>query len=359
MPAWPPAALAGANRYGSLGARQPAPSTDPIAMPTSPARPAIHIFNGFQNPYGGSEQEALSLYALLKDRADVRLWATSSKAARELMRQLPIRRVARRAGAFPDGGTYVFVGAHWRNKLWPYFVRKPRRLIYLYNTFHPKVVALTSSMPRLLGWPRTEYVLISAFQSRLSNLPGEVHPSPIDIERFHPAPHPPHPRIVIGRMSRDVPEKHHPDDIALYRELAHKGHALRLQGASCLADRLAAADGIELTPEGAMPAADFLQSLDIFYYRSHTHVETFGRVVFEAMACALPVVCHAHGGYADAIRHGENGFLFETTDEARKLLEQLAADAALRARLGAAARETIEELYSAAAQEERLGFYLR
>lgn len=330
-------------------------------MPISPARPAIHLFNGFQNPYGGSEQEALSLYALLKDRADVHLWATSSKVSRDLMQRLPIRRVARSAGAFPHGGTYVFVGAHWRNKLWPYLVRKPRRLIYVYNTFHPKVVALTSSMPRLLGWPRTEYVLISAFQRRLLRLDGEVHPSPIDIGLFRPAP--PHtrtdPRIVIGRMSRDVPEKHHPDDIALYRELAGEGHAVRLQGARCLADRLAPGDGIELTPEGALPAADFLQGLDIFYYRSHTHVETFGRVVFEAMACGLPVVCHAHGGYADAIRHGENGFLFETTGEARALLERLAADAGLRARIGVAARQTVEVLYSTAAQEERLGFYLR
>ena len=331
-------------------------------MPNPPARPVLHLFNGFQNPYGGSEQEALSLYALLKDRADVSLWATSSKVSRELMRQFPIRRVARRPGAFPQGGTYVFIGAHWRNKLWPYFVQKPRRLIYLYNTFHPKVVALTSAMPRLLGWPRTEYVLISSFQSRLLSLPGEVHPSPIDIERFRPAPRSPdasHPRIVIGRMSRDVPEKHHPDDIALYRRLAASGYAVRLQGASCLADRLAPEDGIALSPEGAMPAADFLQGLDIFYYRSHTHVETFGRVVFEAMACALPVVCHVNGGYADAIRHGENGFLFETTEEAAALLERLAADAGLRARLGAAARATVEQMYSAAAQEQRLAFYLR
>lgn len=334
-------------------------STAHIAMPHPPARPVIHIFNGFQNPYGGSEQEALSLYSLLKDRAEVHLWATSSKVSRALMRQMPIRRVARSLGAFPHGGTYVFVGAHWRNKLWPYVVHKPRRLIYIYNTFHSKIVALTSSMPRLLGWPRTEYVLISDFQSRLLDLPGEVHPSPIDIERFRPVSQLPHPRIVIGRMSRDVPEKHHPDDIALYRELAGNGYVLRLQGASCLADRLAAVDGVELAPEGTLPAATFLQALDIFYYRCHTHVETFGRVVFEAMACALPVVCHAHGGYADAIRHGENGFLFETTAEARQLLEQLASDSALRARIGTAARATIEQIYSDAAREERLAFYLR
>lgn len=337
----------------------PDPQGDAVS---TPARPTIHIFNGFQNPFGGSEQEALSLYALLRPRAEVHLWATSSKVSKALAQRFPIRRVARRADAFPRGGTYVFVGAHWRNKLWPYVVSRPGRLIYIYNTFHPKVVALTARTPRLLGWPRTEYVLISAFQSRLLNLPGEVHPSPIDIDLFRPMPHMPHMphrRVVIGRMSRDVPEKHHPDDVALYRELAQQGHDVRLQGASCLAHQLAAGDGVALSPEGAMPAAAFLQGLDIFYYRSYTHVETFGRVVFEAMACGLPVVCHIHGGYADAIRHGENGFLFETGDEARLLLARLAADAGLRARIGAAARETIDGMYSPDAQETRLAFYLR
>lgn len=334
--------------------------TDPqVAMREPQAPRTIHIFNGFKNPYGGSELEALSLYSLLQPKSDVRLWATSSKVSKDLQRRFPIRRVAMHKGAFPRGGTYVFVGAHWRNKLWPYFVPRPRRLIYIYNTFHPKVVALTSKIPRLLGWPQTEFVVISAFQGKLANLHGEVHPSPIDIDLFRPNPRAPDGRIVIGRMSRDVPEKHHPDDIALYRELTRQGFEVRLQGAACVSDQLSAIAGLQWSAEGAMPAAAFLQGLDIFYYRTSTHVETFGRVIFEAMACGLPVVCHSHGGYADTIRHGENGFLFETTEEARILLERLANDPALRARIGAEARKTVEEMYSAAAQEERLAFYLR
>ena len=115
---------------------------------------------------------------------------------------------------------------------------------------------------------------------------------------------------------------------------------------------------IEVTPEGRLPAVDFLRSLDIFYYRSGEHVETFGRVVFEAMACALPVVCHVHGGYAEAIRDGENGFLFETTDQARAILLRLAADPALCRAVGAAARATVERMYAAAAIAARMQFYL-
>lgn len=313
------------------------------------------------NPYGGSEQEALALYGLLRGESEVHLWATSSRASRDLLRHHPIRRVLLCRGHVPRGGTYVFVGAHWRNRLWPYLVTKPERLIYLYNTFHPKAIDLTSRMPRLLGWPATEYVLISAFQQQQLGLTGpvQVHPSPIDIAPFAASPRPRGARPVIGRLSRDALEKHDPKDFGLYRELARDGCTVRLQGATCIADYLAGTPGIEITPAGARSPAAFLHDLDIFYYRSGEHVETFGRVVFEAMACGKPVVCHAHGGYAEWIRHGHNGFLYRQTDEARTILKQLLGNPGLCQKIGAAARATAEGLYADDAMRERLAFYRR
>lgn len=85
----------------------------------------------------------------------------------------------------------------------------------------------------------------------------------------------------------------------------------------------------------------------------------FVRVVIQAMACGLPVVCHSHGGYSDHIRHGENGFLFDTPDQAARLIADLKADAALRAAVGRKARQTVEHLYSPSALRQRLDFYLR
>ena len=334
------------------------PNTTPSACVTQQPMP-IHIFNGFMNPHGGSELEALALHALLCDQTEVHLRATSSRASRELLRRFPIRRI-RIGQSLPAGGTYIFVGAHWRNKLWPYFIGRPRRLIYVYNTFHPKAIGLTATSPRLLGWPTTEYVLISEFQKGLVNAPGtvQVHPSPIDINRFSPQPRAPDLPLVIGRMSRDTADKHDDADTALYRELAAQGHIVCLQGATCIADRFTGETLITATAEGAEAPESFLRKLSIFYYRSGTHVETFGRVVFEAMACGVPVVCHAHGGYADSIRHGENGFLFRTTDEARAILARLSADPALSRRIGAAGRVSVEQLYSATALQERAQFYL-
>jgi glycosyltransferase involved in cell wall biosynthesis len=324
-------------------------------------RHTIHLFNGFLNPCGGSELETLSLYQLLlQAKADVHLWATSSRASARLRGQFPIQRVSMSKAAYPRGGNYVFLGAHWRNKFWPYCIPVPRRLIYVFNTFHPKVIPLTAKIPALLRWPHTEFVLISEFQKRLLGLNGVVHPSPIDIGRFLPdATQQAGRAFTVGRLSRDAPNKHNPEDVALYQEWLGLGWQVRMQGATYLADQLAQHDRLQLLPEGEMPAEQFLAGLDVFYYRTGEHVETFGRVVFEAMACGLPVVCHSHGGYADHIRHGENGFLFDTSAQARQIMAELHADPALRKRIGNNARATVEALFSDAAQNERLDFYMR
>lgn len=314
----------------------------------------IHIFNNFYNPYGGSELEALALHELLGRTRKTRLWATSSRASPDLLTRFPIERASltRR----PDGGTYLFVGAHWRKGLWPYFAGKPSRLIYVYNVFHPKHTRLTSSAPP--GWPRTEYVFISDFEKRTLGLEGVVHPSPIDIARFVPASRPTNGAVVIGRLSRDDPSKFNAADIPIFAELARSGCTVRLQGGTCIADQLEGS-GVEILPAGRLPAPEFLQGLDLFYYRTGDHIEPFGRVVFEAMACGLPVVCHSVGGYADWIRHGENGFLFDTDDQARALLAALVADPELRKRIGSQARRTVEEMYSDAALARQAEFYLR
>ncbi|WP_232375768.1 glycosyltransferase family 4 protein [Mesorhizobium comanense] len=330
---------------------------------TAQAKPSaanmIHLFNGFQNPFGGSERETLELYRLLDGGSRVRLWSTSSRMSSELTRQFPIHLVSPARRIVPDGGTYVFLGAHWRNKLWPYLIARPRRLVYVFNTFHPKVLGLTTRMPRLLSWPDAELVLISDFQRRMLGVEGAVHPSPIDLDRFKPCPALPDGPFTVGRLSRDTPDKHHPDDLALYEALLADGTAIRIQGGMPLKDRLAPRPRLELLPQGQFAAEDFLPTLDVFYYRTGSHVETFGRVVFEAMACGLPVVCHSHGGYADHIRHGENGYLFETTGQAAQILAMLKADPALRAVVGQKARQSVEALFSPQAQLDRLDFYRR
>ena len=213
-----------------------------------------------------------------------------------------------------------------------------------------------------------EVVYASELMKRSAgNYPGYVEPSLIDIDRFVPAPNKNRPSdlttaaFTVGRLSSDIPYKHHPDDTALYRRLAEEGCRVRIMGPSpALEAELGGIESVTLLPMGAQEAHLFLQELDCFFYRtSKEWLEPWGRIVPEAMACGLAVVCHESGGYAEVIEHGRNGFLFETQQEALQILLALKEDRALRERVGKAARRTAEELFSGARRSEIVEFYLR
>ena len=76
--------------------------------------------------------------------------------------------------------------------------------------------------------------------------------------------------------------------------------------------------------------------------------EAFGLVVTEAMACAKPVVGTQAGGIPEIITDGRDGFLFPVRDAPRlaALLIELVRQPDLRARIGAAARRTVEERFT-------------
>jgi glycosyltransferase involved in cell wall biosynthesis len=79
--------------------------------------------------------------------------------------------------------------------------------------------------------------------------------------------------------------------------------------------------------------------------------EGYGVVAREAMAHGRPVVASAVGGLLDAVDDEQTGLLVPPGDAAalRTAIERLLADRALRARLGAAARERAAERFSWAA----------
>ncbi len=71
-----------------------------------------------------------------------------------------------------------------------------------------------------------------------------------------------------------------------------------------------------------------------------------GLKVLQYMAAGLPVVANPVGVQAEMVRHGENGLLARTPAEWVAALRQLAADADLRRRMGAAGRRLVETEFS-------------
>jgi phosphatidyl-myo-inositol dimannoside synthase len=77
-------------------------------------------------------------------------------------------------------------------------------------------------------------------------------------------------------------------------------------------------------------------------------VEGFGISLAEASACAVPVIAGRSGGIPAAVRDGETGLLVdaERVDAVVEAVETLLGDPALRARMGAAGRRSVESHYN-------------
>ncbi len=76
--------------------------------------------------------------------------------------------------------------------------------------------------------------------------------------------------------------------------------------------------------------------------------EALPLVAMEAMQWGVPVIASRIGGIPEIVRHGVNGLLFPPGDERAlaKSLERILRDPALRARLGAGARASVDERFS-------------
>lgn len=92
-----------------------------------------------------------------------------------------------------------------------------------------------------------------------------------------------------------------------------------------------------------------MHASDLFVLPSVTRAETFGVVQLEAMACGKPVVStNLPTGVPWVNRHEETGLVVEPGDATALAgaLNRLIADPALRARLGARARQRVEETFT-------------
>ena len=326
----------------------------------------IHIISPSGNLLGGSSLHAVSIFDELKKSCKVSLW-TDYKVHPEMAEKYPIKQIIPERFEFPETGTLVFVDTYFYIGPWVRYAF-PRRIIVVANVtmppteFHRKLRKLSK-----IGRREVEVTYFSELVRKAVNYPGPIlRSSLINLDRFVPSAGKPSAStstsFTVGRMSRADPKKHHSDDSALYRRLVDYGCRVRIMGPSpSLKAELSGLESVTLLPAFAQEAPAFLQGLDCFFYRhsSDEWHKSWPRVISEAMACGLPVVCHNSGVYDEIIDHGQNGFLFDTQQQALEILLRLKEDPALRESISKAARETVEQLFSPARRLDIVDFYLR
>ena len=320
----------------------------------------VHLINTLWDATGGSERRTLDLYRELKRHCEVLLWSTHAPDP-HLATAYPIKRIAPEQ-AHPADGTIVFVGVYFNFHADWLRLARPRRVIVIYNTDSPGRLEYIVNGLMHCGVGTVEIVFASEWLKQSVAVAGTVQASLIDIDAFVPAARSdaPVPAFTIGRLSRDVAEKHHSGDAQMYQRLAQTGCRVSVMGGTCLSQALRGVAEIELLPAGALPAQLFLQGLDCFFYRTSLGWrEPWGRVVTEAMACGLPVVCHSSGGYSEFIEHGQNGFLFDSDEQAFQIIMRLMQDGSLRDAIGKAARLCMERMFSLAARQAVVDYYLQ
>lgn len=281
---------------------------------------------------------------------EIHLWSPQEPTA-AYKAHANIQRISAYSGKFPQGGTLIIGGCTTEIGQWFDHVNFDQ-IILIHNEYNPGLLYNYMHRLRFVDRSKIEVRVVGKFVQKALGIPSKIQPhypnSPrfsklLDINRSFDATHKQSKPFIIGKCSRDILNKHHFRDPVLYKRLRNAGCNIRLLGATCMSPWLGNETGIELLAEQPhSQLAEYLSSIDCFFYRTCiSYKEAFGTVVLEAMLAGLPVVCSRQGGYTDMIQHGENGFLFDTDEEAYSFIMQLKNQSGLVQNISFQARKTI------------------
>lgn len=319
--------------------------------------PTLHLLGRFDDPHAGADRTLLEIGAALAGVREVRYWADGR--VHPLFQANGVVPVNPGAALHPQGGMLLLAGVHIRLGEWLRQAQLSRVALRYNLPNHGALFAMIESLRDSCDLEPEIFFVSPALQAAV-NLPGIIEPSLIDIGPFLKIlPRADRGQITVGRLSRDVIEKHHPRDLSLYKMLAAQGIRVRVMGGTCLRTTLGQTPGIELIEAGAESQTEFLQSLDIFFYRTGSMYEAYGRIIFEAMASGLPVVASVHGGYAAWTGENSGVTLVATQEAALNAVLELCASKSLRETLGGRARTAALALHGTEAKKAVLAYYLR
>ncbi|WP_310387809.1 glycosyltransferase family 1 protein [Roseateles sp.] len=154
--------------------------------------------------------------------------------------------------------------------------------------------------------------------------------------------------LVVVYVGRIAPEKNLPALMAAFEAISRIDARAKLvvvgSGPQQADLQQQLPQAIFVGQRSAEDLAAHYASADLFLFPSLT--ETFGNVTTEAMASGLGVVAFNYAAAAQLIRNGVNGRVVEIDDAAGfvRAAVELAADAAGRRRMGAAASQTAQAL---------------
>jgi glycosyltransferase involved in cell wall biosynthesis len=187
----------------------------------------------------------------------------------------------------------------------------------------------------------------------------EVIPTTIDTDVYRVVQRETNPRPVVGWTGSPTTAAYLlAIGPALRRLRERHDFELRVVGANVAMEGLA----VRCLPWRAETETDDLRPLDVGLMPLTDDEWARGKCALKAlqyMALGIPPVVSPVGASALIVRDGVNGFHASSGDEWVDRLSTLLGNPALRARLGAAARQTVQDHYAAHVHAPRLGVLLR